>query len=75
MARFVVSDVVIVPFPFSDLSDAKWRPALVLATLMGNDLILCQITSQGAIDGCAVEVGPEKLWLVIDQVTTIIQGN
>lgn len=27
MARFVVGDVVIVPFPFSDLTKAKRRPA------------------------------------------------
>lgn len=46
MARFVRGDVVVVPFPFSDLSEAKRRPALILATLGGEDLILCQITSQ-----------------------------
>jgi len=45
MARFVKGDVVVIPFPFSDLSQAKRRPALVLAELEGNDRILCQITS------------------------------
>ena len=45
MARFVRGDVVVIPFPFSDLSQAKRRPALVLAELEGNDRILCQITS------------------------------
>jgi hypothetical protein len=30
MARFVVGDVVIVPFPFSDLTQIKRRPALVV---------------------------------------------
>lgn len=35
-----------VPFPFSDLSGSKKRPALVVAHLPGDDLILCQITSQ-----------------------------
>ena len=39
-------DVVVVPFPFSDLTEAKRRPALVLAELDGEDRILCQITSQ-----------------------------
>jgi hypothetical protein len=28
MARFVKGNVVVVPFPFSDLSQAKRRPAL-----------------------------------------------
>lgn len=40
MAKFVKGDVVVVPFPFSDLSSTKRRPALVFATLTGNDLIL-----------------------------------
>ena len=37
--------VVLVPFPFSDLSRAKMRPAVVLAEAGRNDWILCQITS------------------------------
>jgi mRNA interferase MazF len=51
MARPVKGDVVVVPFPFSDLTQAKRRPALVLAGLEGNDLILCQITSRLAAAG------------------------
>ena len=46
MARFVKGDVVVIPFPFSDLSGSKRRPALVLSDLPGEDIILCQITSQ-----------------------------
>ncbi|MDR1543641.1 MAG: type II toxin-antitoxin system PemK/MazF family toxin [Prevotellaceae bacterium] len=45
MERFVKADVVVVSFPFSDLSASKRRPALVLADLPGNDILLCQITS------------------------------
>jgi len=45
MAAFVKGDVVVLPFPFSDLTDAKKRPALVLAALTRNDFILCLITS------------------------------
>lgn len=54
MARFVKGDVVVVPFPFSDLSHVKRRPALVIAELEGNDLILCQITSQQIRDRYAI---------------------
>ncbi|MBC6477685.1 MAG: type II toxin-antitoxin system PemK/MazF family toxin [Hormoscilla sp. GM7CHS1pb] len=50
MAAFVKGDVVIVPFPFSDLTSTKRRPALVIAELPKNDLILCLITSQPADD-------------------------
>ena len=39
MAGFVKGDVVIVLFPFSDLTQAKRRPALVLSELRGDDLI------------------------------------
>jgi len=46
VATFVKGDVVVVPFPFSDLTNAKRRPALILASLAKNDFILCLITSQ-----------------------------
>ena len=56
MARFVKGDVVIIPFPFSDLTQAKRRPALVLATLAGDDIILCQITSQKVSDQYSIPI-------------------
>ena len=40
MAEFVVGELVVVPFPFSDLSQTKRRPALVVATYDGPDVIL-----------------------------------
>lgn len=54
MARFVKGDVVVIPFSFSDLSGNKKRPALVLADLPGDDIILCQITSQQKNDKFAI---------------------
>ena len=54
MARFVKGDVVVVPFPFSDLTQSKRRPALVIAELTGKDVILCQITSQWINDEYAL---------------------
>ena len=41
MVKFVKGDVVVVPFPFSDLMQTKRRPALVVAELKGDDVILC----------------------------------
>jgi mRNA interferase MazF len=54
METFIKGDVVVLPFPFSDLSASKRRPALVLANLSGEDIILCQITSQALKDSYSV---------------------
>ncbi|MDG6026653.1 MAG: type II toxin-antitoxin system PemK/MazF family toxin [Candidatus Brocadia sp.] len=54
MAKFVKGDVVVVPFPFSDLTQVKRRPALVITALEGDDVILCQITSQTIKDNYAL---------------------
>jgi mRNA interferase MazF len=50
MGRFVKGDVVVIPLPYSDLSAGKRRPALVIASLDGDDVILCQITSKTISD-------------------------
>jgi len=55
MGRFVKGEVVILPFPYSDLSKSKRRPALVLASLSGDDVILCMITGNTP-DSYAVEL-------------------
>lgn len=56
MAKFTIGDIVLVRFPFSDLSQQKLRPALVLADGKNGDFILCQITSQPYHDRCVVQL-------------------
>ncbi|HLF89413.1 MAG TPA: type II toxin-antitoxin system PemK/MazF family toxin [Anaerolineales bacterium] len=56
MGKFVKGDVVVAPFPFSDLSSAKKRPALVVAVLTGDDVLLCQITSKTIVDHYAISI-------------------
>lgn len=56
MAKFIKGEVVAIPFPFSDLTQAKRRPALILTELEGDDLILCQITSQAIKDKYAIPI-------------------
>ena len=46
MEGLVKGDVVVLPFPFSDLSANKRRPAVVVTKGEYGDLILCQITSK-----------------------------
>lgn len=59
MEKFVKGDVVVVPFPFSDLTQSKRRPAIVIIALDGDDLILCQITSQTIKDKYAIAVNDD----------------
>ena len=56
MAKFVKGDVVVVPFPFSNLTQSQRRPALVIATLEGDDIILCQITSKTIKDNYSISL-------------------
>ncbi|GHU81524.1 mRNA interferase PemK [Clostridia bacterium] len=59
MGQFIKGAVVVLPFPFSDLTGSKRRPAFVLADLDGDDVILCQITSRAKFDPYAVAVKSE----------------
>lgn len=61
MERLIKGDIVVVPFPFSDLSNYKKRPALVITTLKGDDLILCQITSQNISDEYTIPLSNDDL--------------
>lgn len=86
-----VGDVVVLPFPFSDLSDSKLRPAVVLAEASRGDWILCQITSNPYGDAQAVtieqtdfETGmlklksfarPHKLFTANQQLFTSVAGG
>ena len=56
MDVFVKGDVVVVPFPFSDLSTSKRRPALVIANASGGDIILAQITSRNTSDNLSIAI-------------------
>ena len=48
--------VVLLPFPFSNLSQSKLRPAVVLADAGRDDWVLCQVTSKPYADPKAVEL-------------------
>ena len=48
--------IVLVRFPFSDLSQTKLRPAVVLADAGHGDWILCQVTSKPYGDARAIKL-------------------
>ena len=52
--------VVLVRFPFSDLSQSKLRPAIVLADAGRGDWILCQVTSNPYADPRAIVLADES---------------
>src|SRR5882757_6074618 len=56
MGTFAAGQVVIVHFPFSDLTAAKLRPAVVLAEAGRGDWVLCQITSNPYGDPNAIQL-------------------
>lgn len=56
MVAPAAGSVVLVPFPFSDLSQSKLRPAVILADADRGDWILCQLTSNAYSDPRAIEL-------------------
>ncbi len=58
-------EIVLMPFPFSDLSSSKKRPALVLSgndfNERSSDVICCSITSNPARENRTVDVINEDL--------------
>ena len=55
MEEFIKGDVVVIPFPFSDLSQTKRRPAMVISSV-NSDIILCQITSKNIKDEYSIYI-------------------
>ena|SRR3989338_7661390 len=56
MAEFIKGDIVVVPFPFSNLAEIKKRPAFIVNKLAGDDIILCQITSKTIKDKYSIAI-------------------
>ena len=55
------ASVVVIPFPFSDLSGTKLRPAVVMAEAGHGDWLLCQVTSNPYSDPQAIRITTNEL--------------
>ncbi|MBS3123504.1 type II toxin-antitoxin system PemK/MazF family toxin [Candidatus Woesearchaeota archaeon] len=75
MEEFVKGDVIVMLFPFSDLSASKKRPAVVVATLQGDDIVCCQITSAVRIDNYSITLNDNDFKEGNLQVPSIIRVN
>jgi hypothetical protein len=71
MGAFAAGQVVVLPFPFSDLTRNKFRPALLLAEVGRGDWIACQITS----NAFAEELQPQVLRYVRHAVVRLVEGE
>ena len=61
MAEAMVGDVVLAPLPFTDLSEIKVRPAVVVADVGTQDWILCQITSRPPSRDRHIPIEPDDM--------------
>jgi mRNA interferase MazF len=76
MGPFTKGDIVLFPFPYTDLTNRKLRPCLVITEEMGEDLILCQITSSRLrIDQYAVEIKHDETIGGSLQIDSLIRAN
>ena len=75
MEKFVKGDVIVLPFPFSDLSKSKKRPALVVADIQGDDIILCQITSEARVDNYSIVLANDDFKSGSLNLTSMIRPN
>lgn len=67
-------DIVLIPFPYTDLTGAKKRPALIISNdkLAGTDKICCLITSKKPEDGLKIPIDlPFESWVKPHRVFTV----
>ncbi len=76
----IKGEVVILEFPFSDLISYKRRPSLIIKVPKGNDVIICQITSEQQEKSVEIPLSEidfengklkRKSYIRIDKITTI----
>lgn len=91
MGKFTVGQVVSSAFPFSDLKTRKYRPALIVAIVDFDDLVLCQITSSPYSSSMAIKllesdfddgglpvisyIRPDKLFTTDTSIVSTVYGE
>ena len=75
MGKPVAGEVVVLQLPQTNLQIGKRRPALVVADLAGDDLILCQITTQARQDNYAIALTSADFEHGQLRVDSIIRAN
>lgn len=72
-------DIVLVPFPYSDLSAVKKRPVLVVSNNKYNnnfeDVLVCVITSNQFLDSYSVELENEDLEVGVLPEKSVVKSH
>ncbi len=67
-------DIVLVPFPYTDLTHNKKRPAILLSNVIGDDFLCCLVTSK-ATEGLLLDdlegSLPLKSWVKPHRIFTV----
>ncbi|MBS3086466.1 type II toxin-antitoxin system PemK/MazF family toxin [Candidatus Pacearchaeota archaeon] len=58
---YTKGDIIVTYFPFTDLTSVIKRPALVVANLDGDDIILCEITTKERADKDKIELNMKDI--------------
>jgi len=79
--KYKQGDIVLIPFPYSDLTSSKQRPAIIVSNKKMDkfeDIICCLITSNPTKEGISIKGGdfkkgrlPFKSWIKPYRVFTI----
>jgi len=76
LGSFTKGEIVLFPFPYTDLTNRKLRPCLVLSNEMGKDILLCQITSKKIRkDKYTVEIKKDETMEGSLQIDSYIRSN
>ena len=76
MGAFTRGDIVLFPFPYTDLRNRKLRPCLVISEEMGEDIMLCQITSRRIVkDSYSIEIGKNDTTGGSMQIDSYVRAN
>jgi mRNA interferase MazF len=65
--------VVLVRFPFSDLSSTKLRPAIIMASAGKDDFVLCQVTSNPLVVEVVGKLTSEAFGRVVEKTVAIFR--
>ncbi|MEK7724074.1 MAG: type II toxin-antitoxin system PemK/MazF family toxin [Acidobacteriota bacterium] len=72
-------EIVLVPFPYSDLSSTKRRPVLIVSNNNYNqkfhDVVVCVITSNRQTDSYSVEIEDKDLELGVLPENSVVKAH